>query len=102
VGFLQHQTQSSRTSQGYQLREIAGLTGGQAFFPNTAKDVDAAYDKVLAELRAQYTLGYVSTNAKTDGRWRKVEIRLKRPDLKNAKTRSRNGYYAPLREAVAR
>jgi Ca-activated chloride channel family protein len=102
VGFLQHQTQSSRTSQGYQLREIAGLTGGQAFFPNTAKDVDAAYDKVLAELRAQYTFGYVSTNAKTDGRWRKVEIRLKRPDLKNAKTRSRNGYYAPLREAVAR
>ena len=102
VGFLQHQTQSSRTSQGYQLREIAGLTGGQAFFPTTAKDVDAAYDKVLAELNAQYSLGYVSTNVKMDGRWRKVEIKLKRPDLRGAKTRSRSGYYAPFREPDAR
>jgi Ca-activated chloride channel family protein len=97
VGFLQHQTQSARSTQGYQLRQVAELTGGQAFFPTTVKDVDAAYEKVLAELEAQYTLGYVSTNTKTDGRWRKVQIKLKRPDLRNAKTRSRNGYYAPFR-----
>ena len=102
VGFLEHQTQSGRTSQGYQLRQIAELTGGQAFFPTTTKDVDAAYEKVLAELRAQYTLGYVSTNPKTDGSWRKVQIKLKRPDLKGAKIRSRTGYYAPFREPAAR
>ena len=102
VGFLQHQTQAGRTAQGSQLRTIAELTGGQVFFPTTTKDVDAAYDKVLTELRAQYTLGYVSTNTKTDGRWRKVEIKLKRPDLKSAKIRSRTGYYAPFREPAAR
>lgn len=102
VGFLEHQSQSARTSQGYQLRQLAGLTGGHAFFPTTAKDVDAAYDQVLAELRAQYTLGYVSTNTKMDGSWRKVEIKLNRAALRAIKTRSRNGYYAPFRKAVAR
>ena len=102
VGFLQHQTQSARSTQSYQLRQVAELTGGQAFFPTTDKDVDAAYDRVLAELGAQYTLGYVSSNTKTDGSWRKVSIKLKRQDLRSAKTRSRSGYYAPFRQPDAR
>ena len=43
------------------------------------KDVDAAYDKVVAQIRAQYSLGYVSTNTDADGRWRKVEIKVRAP-----------------------
>ena len=64
------------------LRQIAEATGGQAFFPTAMKDVESAYEKVLAEIKAQYHLGYVSTNTATDGAWRKVEIKVKRGDLR--------------------
>jgi Ca-activated chloride channel family protein len=97
VGFLHHQGTFTRPYQERQLRQIAEIAGGQAFFPTTSKDIDAAYDQVLAELRAQYTLGYVSSNVKMDGNWRKVEIKVKRPELKGVKIRSRSGYYAPFR-----
>ena len=45
------------------LQRLAELTGGQAFFPLSMKDLDAAYGKVAAEIDAQYSMGYVSTNA---------------------------------------
>lgn len=101
VGFLEHQSASGRLAQQQQIRQLAEITGGQAFFPQTASDVDAAYDKVLAELRAQYTLGYVSTNTNADGTWRKLQIKLKRPDLKGVRIRSRRGYYAPFRKPTS-
>jgi hypothetical protein len=50
-------------------------------------------------MAARYSLGYVSTDARTDGAWRKVQIRLKRSDLKDTRIRSRSGYFAPYREA---
>jgi len=50
---------------------------------------------VLGEVRAQYTIGYVSTNEKLDGKWRKVEIKIIRPDSKGLRVRARKGYYAP-------
>jgi hypothetical protein len=40
----------------------------------------------------------VSTNDKTDGAWRKVDIRVTRPDVKDLKIRSRKGYFAPYRD----
>jgi Ca-activated chloride channel homolog len=77
------------------IQQIAEVTGGRAFFPTAVKELDSVYEKVLAEIRAQYTLGYVSTNEKMDGKWRKVDVRMKRPDLR---TRARRGYFAPLRK----
>jgi Ca-activated chloride channel family protein len=98
VGFLEHQPSSARSSQRAQLMNIAETTGGQAFFPTTMKDIDAAYDKIVAQIRAQYSLGYLSTNAKQDGQWRKVTIKLTRPDLKDARVQSRKGYFALYKE----
>jgi Ca-activated chloride channel family protein len=94
VGFLEHQSSSARVVQRAQLTRMAETTGGQAFFPTAMKDVEAAYDKVVAQIRAQYSLGYVSTNTALDGRWRRVQIRLVRPDLKDARLQSRRGYFA--------
>ena len=84
-------TGSSRATLQMMLRQITEATGGQAFFPTSMKDVENAYDKVLAEIKGQYHLGYQSTNTKTDGAWRKVEIKVKRPDVRS---RSRKGYFA--------
>jgi Ca-activated chloride channel homolog len=96
VGFLEHSR--GRIEERAHLMQIAEATGGQAFFPTTMKDVDASYDKVVAQIRAQYSLAYASTNTKQDGAWRKVEIRVTRPDLKGSKILARRGYFAPYQE----
>jgi Ca-activated chloride channel homolog len=98
VGFLEHQSSSVRTEQRARLYQIAEATGGQAFFPSAMKDVEMAYDKIVAQIRAQYSLGYASTNTAQDGQWRKVEIKVKRPGLKDLRIQSRRGYFAPYVE----
>jgi VWFA-related protein len=85
---------SARTQLQMTLRQLTETTGGQAFFPTAMKDVESAYEKVLAEIKGQYHLGYVSTNMATNGAWRKVEIKLNRDDLR---VRSRKGYFAPYK-----
>ena len=100
IGELEHQSSSGRVAQRAILQRIADATGGKAFFPLTVKDLDQVYDKVLAEIRAQYTVGYLSTNDKSDGAWRKVEIKVLRAGRKDDgayRTRSRSGYFAPYK-----
>ena len=96
VGFLEHSR--GRVEERARLSQIAEATGGQAFFPTTMKDIEAAYDKVVAQIRAQYSLAYTSTNAKQDGTWRKIEIRPTRPSFKGVKVLSRRGYFAPYQQ----
>ena len=91
VGLIEN-TGSMRHELRMRLLQMVEATGGQAFFPYQLKDLDASYEKVLAEIKSQYNLGYASTNPARDGAWRKVEIKVKRNDLK---TRSRKGYFAP-------
>jgi Ca-activated chloride channel family protein len=74
------------------------VTGGQAFFPSALKDLESSYEKVLAEIKAQYHLGYLPSNVARDGNWRKVEIKLKRSDLK---VRTRKGYFALFKDSGA-
>ena len=94
VGFMEHQRPSTRLNHRLRLMQIAEATGGRAFFPSAMKDIESAYDEVVAQIRAQHSLGYVSTNAARDGSWRDVEIRLTRPDLEDARVQSRKGYFA--------
>jgi Ca-activated chloride channel family protein len=95
IGYLEHQSSSSRLEQQNSLRRMAEITGGQAFFPPSVKELDKLYEKIQREIAARYSLGYVSTDTRKDGAWRKVSIKLKRPDLKGAKLRTRTGYFAP-------
>jgi Ca-activated chloride channel family protein len=98
VGFLEHQLSSTRLNQQMRLMQIAETTGGQAFFPTAMKGIEEAYEEVVAQVRAQYSLGYTSTNTVQDGGWRKVEIKLKRQDLEDARVQSRKGYFTLYRE----
>ena len=96
LGYLEHQSSSHRTSAQMEMQRFSNMTGGQAFFPSSLKQLDALYEKILTEMSARYVLGYTSSDEKADGTWRSVEIKLKRPDLKGAKVRTRPGYYAAL------
>jgi Ca-activated chloride channel family protein len=95
IGLVEN-TGSARAQLQMTLRQLVETTGGQAFFPMAMKEVESAYEKVLAEVKGQYHLGYLSSNAARDGKWRKVEIKLKRGDLR---VRSRKGYFAPYAPA---
>jgi Ca-activated chloride channel family protein len=98
LGYLEHQSASARTAQRQQLERFATMTGGQALFPMSLKEVEKMYERIERELGTRYSLGYTSTDSRENGAWREVEIRLKRPDLKGAKVRTRDGYFAPLRK----
>ena len=97
VGFMENQPGSVRSQQRLRLTQLANESGGEAFFPVSMKQIDTAYDKIVAQIRAQYSLGYLSTGTALDGRWRKVEIKVRRPDLKDVRIQTRKGYFAPFR-----
>ena len=94
IGALENQPDAVRTEQRAILAQIAEATGGMAFFPSKVGDLNRIYEQIVGEVRAQYTIGYLSTNEKADGAWRKVEIKITRPDAKKLRVRFREGYYA--------
>jgi VWFA-related protein len=73
------------------LQRLADVTGGHAFFPFEAGDLAADFREIARELRTQYSLAYVSTNAVHDGTYRNITIQ---PVDKNLHARSKNGYFA--------
>jgi Ca-activated chloride channel family protein len=76
------------------LRRLAQETGGAAFFPQTVNDLPRIYREVADELSTQYLIAYTPTNPRSDGRWRRVNVRVTRPECA---ARTRAGYYAPER-----
>ena len=100
IGYLARQSSSVQMEQRMQLKRFAEMTGGQAFFPQSLKEIDKMYDLIQGEIAARYSLGFISTDIRPDGTWRDVDIRLKRPDLKDAKIRTRGGYFAPYKPSV--
>jgi Ca-activated chloride channel family protein len=94
IGALENQPDLVRSEQRGILKHIAEATGGLAFFPSKVGDLTHIYEQVVGEVRAQYAIGYLSTNDKTDGAWRKVEIKITRPDARSLRVRARKGYYA--------
>jgi len=80
------------------LHRLAETTGGRVFQPTASKQLAAIYQSILDELGSQYVLGYVSDNPARDGKFRRITVELKRPELK---LRYRRGYDAP-KDAPAR
>jgi VWFA-related protein len=72
------------------LTSLAGDTGGRAF--TDTNDFGEAFARVQRDMSAYYLLGYSSTNAARDGRFRRVQVRVKRDGLR---VEARAGYYAP-------
>jgi len=101
LGYLQRQPSSAQRMAQLELQRFATITGGQAFFPTSVKELDGMYDRIRAEIAARYTLGYVSSDDRADGSWRPVEITVTRPDLRGAKVRTRAGYFAPYEPAAS-
>src|SRR5439155_3079871 len=52
------------------IEELSDLTGGRAFFPDSVYELEDICTKIAVELKNQYVIGYHSTNAAKDGKWR--------------------------------
>lgn len=76
----------------FALRQLATDTGGRAFFINDIKELSGVYAQITDELSSQYTLGYTSKNARFDGAWRRIVVRVNRPSVT---VRTKQGYYGP-------
>jgi len=98
IGFIRHAGDATGGLR-HNLQQLAEANGGQAYFPFSSKSLDGVFEKIRDEIRAQYALGYVSTNTRQDGTWRKVEIKVLRPGAGDIKIRTRRGYFAPFKKA---
>lgn len=76
------------------LRMLADETDG-AVVLNTAPE--RALPRLLTDIGSYYLLGYVSTNQKLDGRYRRLSVRVTRPGVE---VRARPGYLAPTAREV--
>ena len=81
----------------YALRQLTNDTGGRAFFPADIKSLAGVYGQIYDELSSQYTIGYTSKNPRRDGAWRRLVVRVARP---NVQARTKQGYFAPLAPSV--
>jgi Ca-activated chloride channel family protein len=85
------------------IEELADLTGGRAFFPDSVYELEDICTKIAVELKNQYVIGYHSTNEAKDGKWRKIRIKVNPPKgIPRLNVRAKQGYYAPMAEAAAK
>lgn len=72
------------------LRSLAEETGG--FASVDRNDFSTAFERVVRDSSNYYLLGYYPTNPKRDGRVRRLEVKVNRPDVK---VFARKAYVAP-------
>ena len=74
------------------LNELTHETGGLAYFPFKAEDMEQSFQNIANELRHQYNISYRPEPLATDGLFHEVQIRVK--GRKDLIIRTRAGYYA--------
>ncbi len=93
------ETQGGRETAGrryfsqadFAMKQLAVETGATPFFPARAEELKDVYAAIATELASQYSIGYIPQNVRTDGKYRRVVVRVaNRPELKS---RTRTGYF---------
>jgi VWFA-related protein len=78
------------------LKRFAKETGGEAFFPESSKEIVPICEGIARDIRNQYTLTYVPTISKQDNGFRVVDVRASAPGHGRLSVRTRTGYSLPL------
>jgi Ca-activated chloride channel family protein len=77
------------------LKQLARNTGGEAFFPESLKEVVPICERIAHDIRNQYSLAYVPTNRKRDGSYRAIQVKATSSGRGRLSVRTRPGYFAP-------
>jgi len=72
------------------LASLAADTGGRTFYD--LNDFTPAFEQVQKENSSYYLIGYTPSNARSDGRFRRIRVEVNRPGVK---VQARPGYFAP-------
>jgi Ca-activated chloride channel family protein len=96
IGIFDRYVPTQEESRGPELlTEIAEPTGGRAFTLANEIELPAVASHIGRELRTQYVLGYRPEQMPRDGKWHKIQVKLRLPrKLSFLKARARTGYYA--------
>ena len=84
-----------------QLVQLANATGGTTFLPRFDSEYPAIYETMSHQLRNQYSLSFIPTSQKKDGKFHKLRVVVEDLDvnkdgkLDGLKAQARQGYYAP-------
>jgi VWFA-related protein len=74
------------------LHKFSDETGGRVINVDRKHDLSQAFQEISDELRTQYSVGYMSSNTRHDGGFRRIQVRVRNGDYK---VQARRGYYAP-------
>jgi len=74
------------------LKNFAEKSGGRYIETAGGQALRESFAEIAQELGRQYTIAYRPTNHARDGKWRKIELKLSRPEVT---VRTRKGYKAP-------
>jgi VWFA-related protein len=88
-GSISRQLPGSGSREFGAMLELAERTGGRAFY-NT-NDIRGAIRQAADDSRVTYVLGFYPAHSAWDGRFREINVRVKRPGLQ---VRHRRGYFA--------
>ena len=78
------------------LSELAEITGGRVFPVSTLSDLPDIAATIGMELRDRYLLGYKPGDARHDGAWRRIKVKVVPPaGLPPLNVYARTGYYSP-------
>jgi VWFA-related protein len=78
------------------LEELAEATGGRHYRVDDIDQLASVAARVSTDMRNQYLLGYTSTNAERNGKYRQVKVNAAASGAAKLRTYYRRGYYAPL------
>jgi Ca-activated chloride channel family protein len=78
------------------LKQLAEVTGGQAYFPKSLAEVEPTCVQIARDVRNQYTLAYYPSNTNRDGTFRSVRVEAYASGNRSKlMVRTRTGYFAP-------
>jgi len=77
------------------LARFARETGGEAFFPDSSKEIPAICEEIARDIRAQYTLTYVPVINSRYLSYRTISVRASTQGRGRLSVRTRTGYSVP-------
>jgi len=92
IGLLNEEERREARLAKRALDSITRDSGGLAFYPKSAAEVDALALQVAHEIRNQYTIAYSPTVPQMDGSFRQIKVTVNGPG--HPLVRTRTGYYA--------
>jgi VWFA-related protein len=69
-----------RDANPRRLRQLAELTGGEAFRPGRIRDVSGVIERIARDIRHTYTIGYVPATSAGAGETRHIQVVARAPD----------------------